>query len=1276
MNVDIYGIGFGPDTLLYGKGSSNIIDSISRTIYLINTSTNVCTPVFTSPLNLPEPMNAFLAMGNGIFYTMMWQSDALYRWDVNAGTVTIVGHTGYPEWSDMCTSNGNAYYISRNFTPPNVGASLIHLDLSNPANSSAIGIFDNEYGIFGITASSDPRYLLGTETWLANGADLYKISLIDAELTLVCSHFNGGAWDGAWDDISSPLEHGILPSSDPYIDLDCDDSSGATDQDYNAIPFDCLKTGVHVCDFDIVIESNSPIDEVTLEINSPTPDGTNEILDLSGTLTGITAIGLGTSFIRLINQGTATRLNFREAIKLIVYSDHANPVTEGTRIIEVQFTSMNGQQSNVARAYIEVNALPPTPVDLGPDAQSCAGDTLTISGGPASFMYQWSTGDTSNAINVTTSDTYLVTISSTIGCPAEDQIDIEFLPVIHVWLKGDSVVCEDHLMQLVVTTDAPFPIDVLINSDPGQPILLEQVSGEMHYSDLLYQTTEFTITSVLPSEDACVEVPDPEQVIELWPNVPETLENISLCFGDSIFLGSNYHHLAGVYPLMLSSIHGCDSLVTYTVTILPAEHIYMQAVTCDPALAGVVISYLPNANGCDTVIHTMFSLLAMDTNYVAVTSCRYTEVGVFTISLTNLVGCDSLIITTVSYSSPMDTTLVWLFTCDSSAITTTLDTFLNFGGCDSLVMTRVVIPPPDTSYQYFMSCDSSAIGMSEQWWSGVDGCDSLVITITSLVMNDTTFVFLTSCDSSTLGVFKEIYPIINNCDSVVIREIDFALADTTWLSSGACDPADTGIFITTLSNQYGCDSILITNITLLPSNTFSFNTTSCNPQDTGIFIQRLTNQFGCDSIITTLISLVPSNTIQLESTTCDAAQAGNFTTLLQNQFGCDSTVLLTIKFIKPDTMVQMLFTCESSETGTRETSYQNRYGCDSLVMEVTALYNLPTLQVTSLVDYNGFDISCFGSSDGQAGAEVTGTSPIHYLWSQGSDLGVIAGIPNGLYSVSISDANGCMTSGEITLTEPPLLEMNLFVSVPDCFESEMGMVQVEATGGVSPYVYSIDEINFSSQNIFDGLTSGAFTLSVRDANDCVTSEIIAIHIPFPVNVDLGQNQILNIGDSISITAMVNVPYNLLDSIKWTGLESSPCPTCLEQTVAPIITSAYSIQVINNDGCKAEDEVEVTVAKNDDVFVPNVFSPNGDGTNDVLLISAGSFVKSIVDFSVYDRWGNFVFHASNFQANQNQIAWDGNFQSTRLNSGVYTYRLVALLKDGKQTNRFGDITLLR
>jgi gliding motility-associated-like protein len=217
-----------------------------------------------------------------------------------------------------------------------------------------------------------------------------------------------------------------------------------------------------------------------------------------------------------------------------------------------------------------------------------------------------------------------------------------------------------------------------------------------------------------------------------------------------------------------------------------------------------------------------------------------------------------------------------------------------------------------------------------------------------------------------------------------------------------------------------------------------------------------------------------------------------------------------------------------------------------------------------------------------------------------------------------------------------------------------------------------------ASNTYTGLTSGTFTIRVEDASGCETSETIVVNSPPPFEVELGNTQIIALGDSTNLKVLVNVPLDSIQSVVWGApLDTTDCTTCLEYTVAPFITTTYSVTVVTTTGCTDADQVTVFVDRRRYLYVPNAFSPNGDGDNDILEIFAKpNTVKNIKTMQIFNRWGEALYQLDNFQPNNPTIGWNGNFRGEPMNPGVFAWMLEVEFIDGVTEVFTGDVTIVR
>lgn len=1230
--------------------------------YSVDPATGICSTIPGMP---PLPTGSFLGglacAGNGILYGAeeLNLDKILYKFDVINKTITSLGSLPF----DM--HHGMFYYNNSLYGATPTGIAFI--DTLIPSASYIVFPFPTGYIVQGVT-------VYGTcNTILLHGSDgLWSLmSMVDGSITPMCpSTFLWLSLTGGYEFVPS----GCLPS----IDLDCNDSSGATGFDFNSPSINCLnEDGVPIADIDVIIRSPAIIEEMTISI-SPAfmPDGADEFLQLSSGFPPLVISGQGTSDILITNpSGTGTMTDYIDAIHAITYWNTADPVTPGLRNIEVSFTTVEGDMCETAIAYVNCEDLPEINVDLGDDVTICSDEVVTFDAGNTGAFFEWSNNQFTQTISTDDEGTYSVTVTNGHDCPGSDTVELVVIPTTEISLTGDPTICFNETGTLTIMVTNSISVDIEIISDPpGPPIELLNTTGTITIQVTPTEPTAYMIQSVIANEAACVRLLDSTHFIEILPIYMENVDT-ALCDGEGIFIGPNFETTPGFYGWTYQSEYGCDSVVSYHLTAAPSIELFVSLTTCDPNAAGVFESILPNENGCDTLVHTTVTYFPPTITALNITSCVAAQSGVTSDTLSTINGCDSIIITTTTYLPPVDTTQLVQTTCDSGFIGVSYLYLTSHVGCDSIVRVNTIFADSDTTQLSGISCIVSEIGIFTQILSNVDGCDSLVITTVTAGAKDTTFLFQTSCDSSQLGVHETLLVSFGGCDSLVITSISFSAIDTSYISNTTCKTDEAGEFVSTYINQFGCDSVVIKTVSLDPSDAETLIMFSCSATDTGTFVQHLSNIFGCDSVITTIVNLSPSQLIFQEEQTCIIADTGIFNFSFINQYGCDSTIIRHVTYTLVDTTLLSLTTCDPMAVGTTETNYLTADGCDSLVIATTTFAPL-SVNVVVESNYHGYALSCEGSSDGSISAIVKGTGTYSYSWSNSEIDSSLTGLSAGMYEVTVSDVNGCTATASIVLTEPAPIKMEFIVSEPDCFSEGNGYFTAVPSGGVAPFQYSLNGNAFQPGPTFDHLQEGTYQVTMMDVNGCSITEFIWINQLLQVHVTLGNDIVINIGDTSLIEAVVNIPHDSLSAIHWFGISNQACPTCLTQQVAPLMTTSYFIEVISVDGCSDTDTITVNINEDESMYIPNVFSPNGDGINDLLEFFVGNDIQSIASFTIYDRYGGILFQQTSRPPGDPSLYWDGRSKDQFCNPGVFVYVLKAITTDGKLVMRHGDVTLVR
>jgi gliding motility-associated-like protein len=285
----------------------------------------------------------------------------------------------------------------------------------------------------------------------------------------------------------------------------------------------------------------------------------------------------------------------------------------------------------------------------------------------------------------------------------------------------------------------------------------------------------------------------------------------------------------------------------------------------------------------------------------------------------------------------------------------------------------------------------------------------------------------------------------------------------------------------------------------------------------------------------------------------------------------------------------------------------------------------------------------------------------------------------GSYEFVAEDALGCKENQIVNVSY--YQEMIPGVSWVDitCPGDHDGVIAIQGImGGNGPYFIIVDggpqQQITAFPYIIDGLGAGTYHLELVDGNNCRTELDVEIKSASSESLSLGPDQTILAGDSVVIKPQLSFTP---DTFYWSGdagqlLQADQ----LNQVIRPETDQQFQLSGIDAKGCLYTDELKIKVLLNSNIFIANVFSPNGDGVNDVLFPQSDPSITLIQYFEIYSRWGELVYSVHDIAPNQSNLGWDGTLDKERMMPGVYVYRVGATNKRGREFFLTGDVTLLR
>lgn len=707
----------------------------------------------------------------------------------------------------------------------------------------------------------------------------------------------------------------------------------------------------------------------------------------------------------------------------------------------------------------------------------------------------------------------------------------------------------------------------------------------------------------------------------------DTLSIDTVFCAGQLFNGVSY---AGDTTLCISkqAVSGCDSVTCYHISVLPSFSTVIDTILCPGetvtsgdsvyAVSGTFLQSLTAANGCDSLVSLHVQVLETGSVSVDTAVCQGHIFKGLTI-LQDTVICDTLI---------------------------------GSQGCQTSFCYHIEAIPADTVYLAAEICQGNAYSFGntnistagryyQSFVSGISGCDSIVALDLSVLPRPTVTVDSVVC----FATLFENTLLVRDTLICVIRENPDG-CETEWCY------------------QFDVIEIKVTEINdvLCKGGSYAFADTLLT--EPGGYIGYFVSVEGCDSLVAlTLSEALPPN-IQIYGR--DVICFGSVSTL----YAANGFAAYQWSASSQDTS----YLIKIEQPGTYSLTVTDENGCAS--SDSITVTNFPEF-VLSVVQAD--PESCPGASDGVLAIQpVGGQPPFVFQWNTGENSSEISGLSSGEYDLSVRDGNGCLEKDTFFLSVKEKPGLDLEIRSPVCDDGKSGIIIIHGFGGTAPYLYALGNASFQADSVFTDLEPGQYELFLQDARGCEGAAMGAVTAAGGFEITLIPSAtVVTQGDTVAISA--SGPS--LDKVEWTPAFSLDCPICLSVNAYPVTTTTYTVTGSNNAGCMDSASVVITVLPKEDkaggkLYVPNAFSPDGNGINDRFEVFLEDSSAEIQSFQVFNRWGDLVFDGGSVLPGQGMGYWDGRISGKKADPGVYVWKIVVKHTNGKSVLLKGSVTLFR
>jgi len=342
-------------------------------------------------------------------------------------------------------------------------------------------------------------------------------------------------------------------------------------------------------------------------------------------------------------------------------------------------------------------------------------------------------------------------------------------------------------------------------------------------------------------------------------------------------------------------------------------------------------------------------------------------------------------------------------------------------------------------------------------------------------------------------------------------------------------------------------------------------------------------------------------------------------------------------------------------------------GCTSTQTFVPV--QISNLNISSTTPTN---ITCHGLANGSATVNASGGYGAYtYSWSpSGGNASTASNLGPNVYVVNVTDSLGCQVSDTITISEPSTLTGTITPENEHCSGSCDGTINLNPTGGTAPYTYVWSNSQVT-QNLVN-LCAGSYYVTVTDSHNCTYSLNSTINTSTIINASFSANPIFG---TVPLTVNFTYTGSPANTYQWNFGDLSPIdnnsnPSHIYSTMG-MYTVTLTVNSGSHDFCTDTFNLQIQVEDPSFLIIPNVFTPNGDGFNDIFTVKSKGLDN--LQGVIFNRWGKQIGEWKTIEG-----GWDGiNMNDKKLSpDGVYFYIIDAQGRDKVEYHYHGTVTLIK